>query len=127
MNLTLAGYYTTQELQARLGSVSRQAVHDLAKRHNWRGTRVNTTLYPAAQTSEYLAARERTGLLRKLGAPLSGDALIWHDDDDWDCPVDGCNQTAVEWGGKMLCAAGHLSDSAEQYPASGGDETGIKL
>lgn len=100
----VAGYFTAQEIADKLGT-SLANVRDLKKRHGWEGVRVNTTLYPADKISDYLAARERTELLRKLGAKLSGDTLIWHDDNDWACPK--CNRVAVEYRGRLLCPDGH--------------------
>lgn len=48
-------YYTTREIQAILGNVSRQRIFWLAKRHNWQSP--HPGLYNADQVDAYLRGR----------------------------------------------------------------------
>lgn len=50
-------FYTSRELQALLGGVTRQAIAKLANRHGWRQPVENMGLYYAEEIEPYLLGR----------------------------------------------------------------------
>lgn len=109
-------YYTTAELQEKLGGVSRQRISNLAAEYDWHGPIPG--LYHAADVDAYLAARQRGQLARQIGWTGGiGQPLLWDDSWDYECPV--CGGYAVQepptdasdrvW--PWVCEQGHSNDS----------------
>ncbi len=89
----IQGYRATDI--ARYLGISRQAVSALAKRYGW-PVEIQVgreKIYSACHVAQYLDARRRTPLLKRLG--WRGRGLAWDDTYDGDCPI--CGGFAVYW------------------------------
>ena len=116
---TLPGYYTAAEISAALDNligetISRQHVAMLAKKQKWAAYKIgNTTLYPEAEITKYLWAKQRTHIAKREGW-YTGQRLIWLEDFDRDdnCPICGgfasYKINDLE-GDEWACTKGHSS------------------
>ncbi len=87
-------------------AVKKSRIWNLADEHNWfspapgvyHGGSINDRTTPDA----YLHARARKAI-------QSSRALLWSDDRDIDCPVQGCEGICLKWPdeGHYKCAYGH--------------------
>ena len=110
--------YTTGEIVALLGGISKQGVSDLARLHGIR----RISGYDADAWDDYLYSRWRKDLAREMGETVAG--LVSHD--QWDmlegCPVCGVfaiwqpaamdEVAAYQDGWPWRCRLGHDENSS---------------
>lgn len=112
-NITLPGYYTTQEIQEIFSWRNYQQVQYVTKQEEWNPVKIGgTLLYPQGQVKAYYKARARTKLAKNLGWKRRGRIkLIRTSVYDVKCPE--CFEQAVLWGGAWECVNEHSGD--EEY------------